>query len=186
MRDLIELFEAAIDFERGPDKVVANLTGHDSMVYTKLAKKVKRIEELEEEIKNLRKEVRTDTKQYVADLFTVEDETRTRVINTLSFIFTLSKNPKPTVTVQYAKVLTELEQHLTPELIAVLSDLKEKYSSVVQKEPSLKIEPVESVNESSWDSLTGYWAKYLGFIKAWSRNYDKKLATLKQMVQTTA
>lgn len=180
MRQLIKLIEDGI--QRTDDKATVDLTGTDSMVYTKLAKKVERIEQLEEEINQLKGEVKSDTRQYIAELFKAEDEIRTRVVNTKQFVLTLSKNPKPTETVQYAKVIAELEKVLTPKLLVVLQNLKEQFKTVTQKEPSLKIEPRESMNESVWDGLKGYLNKYLGFIKAWGADYDKELAKLQDLV----
>lgn len=181
MRNWIEIIEAAEDnIERTADRAIINLKGAESMVYTKLAQKVERISQLEQEIKQLKLEVKADTREHVSDLFKAEDETRTRVVNTVSFILTLSKTPKPTETVQYSKVLTELEQHLTPDLISILTDLKEKFTTITQKEPSLKI--TSKVNEGVWDKTKNYFSRYLNFIVAWAGSYDKKLAKLKAMV----
>lgn len=173
MRDLIALFENEI--ERTADRAIVNLRSHDSMVYTKLAQKVQKIDALEKEIKALKEEVKAEAKQHVADLFAAEDEVRTRVVNTLSFILTLSKTPNPTVTVQYSKVIAELEQQLTPELVVVLTDLKEKFSTVSQREPSLKVVPVT-------EGIGSYFAKLLDFIRKWGKNYDNKLNQLKKMI----
>lgn len=182
MRDLINLVEAestSLDIERTADKAVINLRSHPSMVYTKLAQKVSRISELEKEVKALKEQVKDETKQHVANLFTAEDEVRTRVVKTISFILTLSKTPNPTTTVQYSKVLEELEQYLTPELIIILNDLKEKFSSVSQREPSLKITPNESISEG----FSNYFAKLLQFVRSWGARYDKKLMTLMQLIK---
>lgn len=180
MRQYINIVREAIEFEYDADKVIADLTSHDSMVYTKLAQKVKRIEELETEIKSLKLEVKSDTRVHVADLFKAEDVTRTRVINTISFIMTLSKDPKPTESVQYAKVVAELEKRLTPELIAVLESLKEQFKTITQKEPSLKITPRDQIKEAdSTDQLSAYGEKLLSFINGWASGYDDKLDALK-------
>lgn len=183
MREYINIIKEAIDFEYDADKVIANLTSHDSMVYTKLAQKVQRIEELEDEIKALKLEVKSDTRVHVADLFKAEDVVRTRVIETVSFILTLSKNPKPTETVQYAKVIGELEKHLTPELITLLESLKSQFKTVTQKEPSLKITPRDEVKEGEDSNpLSSYGEKLLSFVNGWASSYDNKLDALKAQV----
>lgn len=179
MRQYINIVREAIEFEYDADKVIADLTSHDSMVYTKLAQKVKRIEELESEIKALKLEVKSDTRVHVADLFKAEDVVRTRVINTISYMLTLSKDPKPSETVQYAKVVAELEKQLTPELIAVLESLKEQFKTITQKEPSLKIVPRDKIKEDEESPLKTYGGKLLDFIEGWADRYDKKLEALK-------
>src|SRR5690606_39404420 len=115
----------------------AHLNSYESGRYTKLGRNLHRIERLESRIKQIKEEVKGETKELVADLFNAEDAVRTRVVETVSFTFQLTKDPKATETVQYAKVLKELEEHLTPELIQVMESLKAKYSSTVQKSPSL-------------------------------------------------
>lgn len=183
MREYINIIKEAIDFEYNADKVIADLTSHDSMVYTKLAQKVKRIEELESEIKQLKLDVKSDTRVHVADLFKAEDVVRTRVINTISFMLTLSKDPKPTETVQYAKVIAELEKSLTPELITLLESLKKQFKTVTQKEPSLKITPRDQVKENeSSDPIKSYGEKLLSFVSGWASGYDDKLDALKAEV----
>lgn len=179
MRQYINIITEAIDFEYDTDKVIADLTSHDSMVYTKLAQKVQRIEELESEIKQLKLDVKSDTRAHVADLFKAEDVVRTRVINTISFMFTLSKDPKPTETVQYAKVIGELEKHLTPELITLLENLKKQFKTITQKEPSLKITSRDQVKEDSSDAIKTYGEKLLSFVNGWASGYDDKLDALK-------
>lgn len=180
MRDFINLVEAEIN--RTDDKAEVELTGTDSMVYTKLAQKVERISQLEEEIKQLKAQVKSETRQYVAGLFEADDEVRTRVVNTKQFVLTLSKQPKPTETYQYAKIVAELEKSLTPKLLVVLQNLKEQFKTVVQKEPSLRIEPRESVTESILSNLKGYFRNYLSFIVNWGKHYDRELAILESML----
>ena len=120
--------------------------------------------------------MKQEGRDHVAALFKADDAIKTRVVQTISYTFTLSKDPEKTITYKHAEIIKELEKSLTPELIAVLNSLKEKYSSSVQKEPSLKVEPVE---ESIGASIQAYFNKYLGFILGWSKAYDAKLKRLK-------
>ena len=187
MVDFVTLTEAEqsdIEFDRSQaDRVVANLLSYDSMRYTKLAQKVQRIEELEAEIKQLKLEVKEETRGFIASLFDAADAAKTRVVNTVSFILTLSKDPKPTETYQYAKVIGELEKHLTPDLIKVLTSIKEQFKSVVQKEASLKVTPKsnESLEEGIGDNISNFLRTYAKKVMNFLRNYDAKLAQLKQM-----
>jgi predicted negative regulator of RcsB-dependent stress response len=177
MREFIRLVETDIEFQRDASKVVANLKSYESQVYTKLAQKVQRIEALESEIKQLKQEVKSESRQHVAALFTAEDTVRTRVVETVSFILTLSKDPKPTESYKYAKIIEELEKQLTPELIAVLENLKTQFKTVTQKEPSLS---VTKIDESIRDKIKSYMLKYMDFIRSWAGKYDQKLDTLKR------
>mgnify|MGYP000727153710 CR=1 FL=1 len=180
MRNFINIVEADIEFERGIDKVVAKLKSYDSQSYTKLAQKVERIEVLEDEIKALKAQVKSEAKEHVHSLFEAEDTVRTRVVDTVSFIITLSKDPKPTETVQYAKVIAELEKSLTPELVALLENLKAQFKTVTQKEPSLKIAK-KDLTESFGNAFARYTDKFNNFVSKWSSKYDKKLDKLKQL-----
>lgn len=171
-----------IQYTATPEKVVAQLKSYDSQSYTKLAQKIERISVLEAEMKTLKADVKQLGREKVADLFAADDVVRTRVVETCSFIFTLTKDPKPTETYSYAKILGELEESLTPELIKVLSSLKEKYKSVTQKEPALSIKPVateESLNEGFWDTMREKLSKFFGAVKNWAGKFDAKLESLK-------
>lgn len=179
MREFIDIINEAIDYEKQGDKIIADLTASDSTVYTNLAKKMIRIDELKDEIDQLRSEVKSDTRQYIADLFDAEHIAFTRVAKTKSFIFTMSKNPKATETVQYSKVIAELEKQLTPELITVLEGLKKQYVTVTQKEPSLKVEPLK---EGLMDNIKARFSKLLKIVSDWAARYDVKLNKLKSMM----
>lgn len=176
MRRLILLIESDIEFQRDESKVVVNLKSYDSQVYTKLAQKVQRIEALESEIKQLKQEVKSESRQHVASLFDAEDAVRTRVVETISFILILSKDPKPTESYKYAKIIEELEKNLTPELLLLLENLKAQFKTVTQKEPSLS---VTKIDESVSEKLASYMSKYMSFIKSWADRYDRKLDILK-------
>ena len=66
-----------------------------------------------------------------------------------------------------------------------MEDLKEKYKSVTQKAPSLKLEPNEKIDESVYDTvlekLKPYFAKFKSWIERWGKKYDNKLNRLKTM-----
>lgn len=164
-----------IEYEVTADKVIARLRSYNSQVYTKLAQKTLRIKELSEEIKALEEDVKQSHREHIADLFSAEDTVRTRVVETVSLMATITKDPKATETVKYAKVLEELEKSLTPELIQVLTSLKDKFTTTTQKAPALKIE----VNEGVFDKLGEYFTKFKNFIMGWASKYDAKLDALK-------
>lgn len=162
-----------VEYQDTDKQAVAVLQSYKSQTYTKLAQKVERISVLESELKALKEEVKQETRENVTDLFDAEDAVRTRVVQTVSFILTLSKDPKATETPKYKDILEALTEHLTPELITVLEGLKKQMVTVTQKSPSLKIEPIaEGV-------LGNLFARIKEFVFKWANKYDQKLAALK-------
>lgn len=179
MRRLIMIAEGRLpDVEYVQDKtsVTAKLRSYNSAAYTRLANKMERMEALEAEIKQLKAEVKAETKENIADLFDAADAVHTRVIETIQFVITMSKDPKPTETVKYKEVIDALTEHLTPELIAVLNQLRAQFTSVVQKSPSLKI--TARADESISSKLKGWVDRVFN----WANSYDKKLDVLKRYV----
>jgi len=180
LRNLINLFEARspeLEYsEPSETEVIAHLKSYNSQVYTKLAQKVERISVLEEEIKQLKEQVKQETRDNITDLFDAEDAARTRVVDTISFIMTLSKDPKATQAPKYKEILEALTEHLTPELIVVLEGLKQSMVTVTQKAPALRIRQKDL--DEGIAATIGEKAKNL--INRWGMNYDKKLTQLKQ------
>jgi hypothetical protein len=202
MRKLIKLLEASEPYV-GPDKylldpdveysaegkkkgeinkVVARLKSIASGRYTRLANNVRRIGELQTEIEKLDQEAKEDAREAIADLFHAKDSIYTRVVETVSFVIKLTADPKPTTTVKYEKVLTDLEQHLTPQLRVILEDLKVKYSTETTKAAALTIQgpgPKKKVEESFENDP---FAAYLNKIENWARKYDQVLDSLENEV----
>lgn len=176
MRRLLAIMEERVpdaEYKQKTDRVIANLKGYESQSYTKLAQKVEKISKLSDELKKLKSEVKQETRERIAGVFDAEDAVNTRVVETISFMFTLSKDPEPTETPKYKAILEELEQHLTPELITVLEQLKETMVTVTKKEPSLRIKSLES-EEMPIDQ------RILELATRWGQKYDKKLDKLEQ------
>ena len=165
-----------IEYEDDPkgSKVIERLRSYKSQTYTKLAQKLQRIEELSEEMKQLKDEIKTHTKEDVSDLFDAADAARTRVIETVSFIFNLTKDPKVTETPKYKNILEELEKHLTPELIKVLEGIKSQEEMVTktQKSPALSVKPIN-------EAVGGIFSRLKQIIYTWAKSYDQKLNALK-------
>lgn len=175
-------------------KVTAVLRSKDSAAYTNLAKKLEQLSSLESEIKKLREQVTADTKQLVADLFDAEDAAKTRVVETVSVVFVLSKDPKPTENIKYAKLIEELEQKMTPALIKVLKALKKKYTTVVRKSPSLSyhgVMPESVVREGIGSAINLGLQRILRELRtfrdevvAWGSRYDAALNRIKRQIHT--
>lgn len=169
-------------------KVTAFLKSYESGRYTKLGRNLLEVEKLEKRVKELKEETKQEARELVADLFHAEDAACTRVVDTVSFVFQMSKDPKATETVKYAKVLEELENHLTPELLDVMQTLVKKHTSApVQKAASLKAtdkaaQTEESINEGIGDQLKGFFGKLKNWVFNWGAKYDAKLDALKREV----
>jgi hypothetical protein len=163
-----------------PDKTTVQLRSHQSQIYTNLAKKVQRINELKTELKALEDEVKQSTRENVADLFDVEDAVKTRVIDTVSFIVTLSKDPKVTTSPKYKDILEVLEKQLTPELITVLENLKKTMVTITQKAPSLRIDPKDK-QKLDEGVISSYINKLKSWVMNWGKKYDAKLNQLKSL-----
>lgn len=175
-----------IEYEpsKNGDKITAKVSGHLSASLTKMAKNIDHISKLQEEIDLLSKETKADAREVMSDLFTAEDEVRTRVVETRSFSITLTKTPKPTETVKYTKVLEEFTEHLTPELIQILEDIKAKHTTVTQKAASLSYKANESIITNPLIKIQKYLQKFLPFVDKWCSSYDKKLDSLKLSLET--
>lgn len=179
-RNLINLVEGRIpdvEYQDSEKQVIAVLKSYKSQSYTKLAQKVERISQLESELKVLKEEVKQETRENVADLFDAEDATKTRIVQTMSFILQLSKDPKATETPKYKDILETLSEQLTPELITVLEQLKKTMVTVTQKAPSLKI------NQLDEGMFTNLFARVKQFVFNWGNRYDQKLAALQQQAR---
>jgi enamine deaminase RidA (YjgF/YER057c/UK114 family) len=178
-RNLINLVEGRIpgvDYEQNDTKVVANMTGQDSREYTMLVKNYEELAALEAAIKEAKEQFKLGVKAHVTDAFDAADCVLTRVVKTKSFIIEMSKDPKPTETVQYKKVIDELSNHLTPELKQVTNELMKQFTTVTQKTPTVKITSLK-------EGLSNLFTRLKNSIFNWAKGYDRKLAQLQSMVQ---
>jgi len=160
-------------------KVVAQLNSYKSGVYTKLAMKLTRLDAIKEEAKQLTAEIKQASRENVADLFDAEDAASTRVVDTLQFIFTMTKDPKATEAPQYKKILEALESQFTPELTEVYTRLKSEMVTVTQKAPALKVAKKE---ESVQEGIGSIFSKIKNAVMNWGQRYDAKLDKLKAQV----
>lgn len=179
MKKFLKLFEARIpdvEYKQTAKEVVATLKSYKSATYTNLAKKVERLSLLEDEVKGLKEEIKQETCEHIAGIFDASDAIHTRVVETVSFILTLSKDPAETRTPKYKEILSELEQHMTPELIAITEQLKSQLVTVVQKQPSLRVKAKLSENIEVSDDV------FLQHVERWGKKYDQKLDQLQLQV----
>lgn len=172
--------------ESNADKVIVQLQSYKSQSYTKLAQKIEKVKALEAEVKQLKLDIVQEGRENVNDLFDASDAVNTRVVETVSFIYKLTKDPKATEAPKYKDILEALTLHLTPELIAVLTQLKAKMVTVTQKQPALSLTDKNAVGESIGDMGRGIASAFRTFkahVQRWAYNYDEYLAKLKLEAQ---
>lgn len=181
---------SAVENDKGEiTKVVAQLKSVDSGRYTKLGRNLQRIERISARVNQLRAEVKDDTRELIADLFHADDACHTRVVETVGFVFQMTKDPKASTTYKYQKILEDLAEHLTPELLTKLKEIKSQYETTTQKAASLKAtdkrmsfesEKLDEVDfKGAWDRLASFCRKFLRGILDWGNEYDAKLDALK-------
>ena len=201
MRELINVLNEAVTIVRQTDKngtvkkVIAYLTRQHSKQFIELAKNLIAIEQREAELKELKEGVKEDDRERLASLFEAGDNVHTRVIETATFIFNLSKDPVGSKTVKYTEVIKDLREKLTPELILILDNLiKVHETTQIPRPPKLTItskvpigklpEPdynvSDEINESRYSDP---YASLLQKTKNWAIAYDKLLTALKQDIQ---
>ena len=172
---LLEVYEGPKEYDK--NKVIIDLRNKadkkNDQRYSDLANHIRDVETAEKEIKATKDEIKVGTKELIADLFTAEEAVMTRVVRVNNAIFTLSKDPEPTTTIQYKKVLDALCKVLTPELRQKLEELKEEYSSTSQRLASLKL---EFAGGETILTLQAHLRKFLERIQRWSGSFDHRYA----------
>jgi hypothetical protein len=157
-------------YERDETKITAQIDSKLGPKFDRLVDDLQTVDNLKAQLKQMQDTTKTQTRQDVAFLFDVEDAVFTRVIETKNVILEISKDPKPTESPQYKKILEALEKHLTPDLIEVLEKLKEEHKTITQKDPAVKYRVKEDgASEIDMSSFTD-----------WIESYDRKLDLVKQ------
>lgn len=165
------------------NRAIIMLQGKDSEIYTKLAVKLQKIQDLEDEAKKLKKEVKDETRTYIEDLFTSDDVIYTRVVETVSVIFTLSKKPEASTTPQYKTILEELIQFLTPELQKKLEELKALYSTTVEKQASLRFTRKLEFADTELEDFLILLRNFKEEVLDWANAYDHALQDISERLR---
>lgn len=176
MKQMIMIVESRltgpdITYHQKTDRVTAEVSANLSGKFTRLVQNLQKIDSLSTELKELQADVKQQRREDVAALFDAEDAVLTRVVETKSAILTLSKDPEDRETPKYKEILTELEQHLTPELLKVLEVLKATHVTVTKVEPSLRWKLKEDIDE---DKVS----RVVDMVNTWLQKYDQKLSNL--------
>lgn len=169
------------------DRVTVELTGHESGVFTKLADKYASLEKAIKALSAQREELNAAIKEKSEDFFAPEDVVYTRVIDTISFTYTLSKRytPADKTTIDYAKIVDELVKLIPDELQAKVEEITAAYTKIipgVEKSPALtvKAKVTEGIIDELSTNIKHLIKRTIKNITGWARSYDKKLNTLKK------
>lgn len=175
------------------DRVAVELEGNDSASMTRLASRFDRLDKAIKRMGEKRGELNEQLKDKVTDLFDAEDVVLTRVVETASFVMTLSKLVKaaeqePKKIVNYEKIAEELAKLIPAELQEKVEEIQKLYTEISlaqDKSPGLRVKNKvdESLNEGIVDFFKKITAKAIKAAKSlasWALSYDKKLAGLKK------
>ena len=176
MRKYIDIVEARkvgdpeVEYIDDKDKVTAKLSGKASSPITRLSNTYMKIRELEKQIKQEKESLTPELKQVVGDLFDAEDAFKTKYVETVSNIVTITKDIKDSEKTEfdYEGFFDEASQLLEDNVLTVLMDLKEKYTNI--KKVSGRTGSLRDVKvKESTD--TGF----LSNLKDWVNFYKSKL-----------
>lgn len=170
------------------DRVTVELEAHESSVMTKLASRYFSIDKTIKKLMEVKDKMNAGVKEKAEALFNAEDIVLTRVVETVSFGLTLSKQmqvAESTVErVNYEKIAKELmaliSEDLKPQVDAIIKEATTKtVIPASTKSPGLRITPK---NEGFVGDAVNKFKELVLRFKNWAKNYDKKLNQLKRML----
>lgn len=168
------------------DRVTVELEAHESGVMTKLASRYFSIDKTIKKLMEVKDKMNAGVKERAEALFNAEDIVLTRVVETVSFGLTLSKQmqvAESTVErVNYEKIAKELmaliSEDLKPQVDAIIKEATTKtVIPASTKSPGLRITPK---NEGFVGDAVNKFKELVLRFKSWAKGYDKKLNELKR------
>lgn len=174
-------------------KVTLELTGANSAVATKLAKRYERLDRTAKMLKEKRDELNAKVKGVGDELFNAEDVLITRVIQTVSFTMMLTaaekaEHKKPKQQVDYEAAFKALSA-LVPDLQEQAQALLKAYTTIIPPKDTptaLKVAArvKEDLNEGMMSDfmkkVKSVAANLMSSVKSWATGYDKELNALKK------
>ena len=168
------------------ERVTATLSGNDSAVMTKLAKRYARLEASIAAMEEKHKELNTQLKGNVQGLFDAQDVVLTRVVETAQFTLTMAKEIKKTEstsTVDYKSIAAKLAELIPAELQSKIEEITAEYTKIVPpKDPVQKLsvsKEVAKLNEGFLETLKNKAIRLLKSLTSWASKFDSKLDSLK-------
>ncbi len=172
------------------DKVVVHLKGKRSAYFTKLARRFNDAKVIKEELAIEEKALKAETREAVDAIFDVGDEVYTRVVETASLVFKVSKAEERTSeTLDVKGYLEELEK-LTGIAVDQLEKIKEKHikksvGKVLPKVSAPKEKKTkESVNEGILDQAKDYASRVYQHVMSFLSKWDQRFARVKAQIES--
>jgi uncharacterized protein YdcH (DUF465 family) len=169
------------------DRVIAQLVGKKSEIFTKLAKRYKEIDETIKELTDERESLNERVKEHMGEFFDAQDEVYTRCIESVSLTATLSKrtpaSTKEVETFDTEKFIETLYETL-PELKDQLDELVKRAKvirqvTVAEKSPALRVKLEEDeIDPRLMKKVEEYSTLVNNKILNNLVNYDKKILPL--------
>jgi len=172
------------------DSVVAHLSGQRSAYFTRISRRFSRAARIKKLLAAEEKSLKADALEAVDAIFDKGDEVYTRVVETASLIFKISKSGDKTIDkLDQAGYLTELEE-LTGLAVKELQTIKEKYTKPVTTKivpkvlaPREKKQPKEAMYEGVMDKLTQFVTAVSNKIDSFLAQWDSRFNNVKSKIE---
>lgn len=188
------------------DRVTAKLTMQKGSGASRVAKRYLELENQIDKLAKERESLNPELKEYINEFFDIEDEIYTRVLDTSSFILTMSKKPKDTpettisnTVIDYDKILSEIA-NIFPDLTESIKTITNQYTRIETqtiaakqgKSPSVKVTTKEGIDEGVNHfimQMKSYIIRLVRHVKSFItgklEHYDDKLEDIKLMYEGT-
>ncbi|MCK9430018.1 MAG: hypothetical protein M0R17_08445 [Candidatus Omnitrophica bacterium] len=188
------------------DRVTAKLTMQKGSGASRVAKRYLELENQIDKLAKERESLNPELKEYINEFFDIEDEIYTRVLDTSSFILTMSKKPKDTpettisnTVVDYDKILSEIA-NIFPDLTESIKTITNQYTRIETqtiaakqgKSPSVKVTTKEGIDEGVNHfimQMKSYIIRLVRHVKSFItgklEHYDDKFEDIKLMYEGT-
>lgn len=172
------------------DKINVILNGHKSGSVTKLARTFNRIKFIAKQQTKLKNQMTEELKSVSDAFFDEEDKIYTRVIKTVQFILTLSKETTHAATtmsnINFEAVLADLSVAM-PELEDTLAELMEKHTEILEiaekttQQRLTSVKPVKPKLEESI-KLSAFRDKLSNYVDHALAKFDKAFAEIQSKI----
>jgi vacuolar-type H+-ATPase subunit I/STV1 len=168
------------------DNITATVTGRTSEKFTKIAKKLSEINDLNKKIKELQAETNDMAKEQMANLFDKEDTALTRYIKTVSIAVTLSKVTPATTTTSSSLdidgLLESIFAALDEDLHPVIRTLVEQHTKIIDKTSTPRSPSITmKVNESN-SGISNLISRLVSWAQRRLVSYDAKIDKIQQAI----
>lgn len=173
------------------DRVIVELKGNDSANFTKLATEYAKINAAIEKLDVKKKALNKDLRGQVEAIFDAEDAVLTRVVDTVSFTITLSKEAKKESkpVVDFEKIAHALAELIPNELQAKVDEIAKLYTSIQEtnpKAPGVSVKPKvtegQELSEGLLSAIAAKIKKFTDRFKKWKADFDAELDGLKDLL----